>query len=162
MPPLTTKVLQRPDWSRRAIRRHRTGVLGIREHSPPSFPRRHGPCLEARLWRCRPPSRPRPPETQRSRHDDEFPLIACALALAFEHGPNEAEDLAKAADLLAEMGLEFDPAELRAVKRSEACAEFRFEFCRVPPAALSDAQMAAWHGGLRDCLLRAGEALRNS
>jgi hypothetical protein len=97
-----------------------------------------------------------------SRHDDEFPLIACALALAFEHGPNEAEDLAKAADLLAEMGLELDPAELRAVKRSEACAEFRFEFCRVPPAALSDAQMAAWHGGLRDCLSRAGEALRNS
>ena len=97
-----------------------------------------------------------------SRHDDEFPLITCALALAFEHGPNEAEDLAKAADLLAEMGLEFDPAELRAVKRSEACAEFRFEFCRVPPAELSDAQMAAWHGGLRDCLLRAGEALRNS
>ena len=97
-----------------------------------------------------------------SRHDDEFPLIACALALAFEHGPNEAEDLAKAADLLAEMGLEFAPAELRAVKRSEACAEFRFEFCRVPPAALSDAQMAAWHGGLRDCLLRAGEAIGNS
>ena len=41
-----------------------------------------------------------------SRHDDEFPLIACALAVGFERGPNEAEDLGKVADLLADMGLE--------------------------------------------------------
>jgi hypothetical protein len=83
--------------------------------------------------------------------------------LAFEHGPNEPEDLAKAADLLADVGLEFDPAELRAVRRSEACAEFQLEFCRVPPPAeLSDAEMAAWHASLRDCLLRAGEAIGNS
>jgi hypothetical protein len=98
-----------------------------------------------------------------SRHDDEFPLIACALAVGFERGPNEAEDLAKAADLLADMGLEFDPAELRAVRRSEACAEFQSEFCRVPPpAGLSDAEAAVRHAGLRDCLLRAGEAFGNS
>jgi hypothetical protein len=28
---------------------------------PPAFPRRHGPCLAAWPWRCRPPSRSRPP-----------------------------------------------------------------------------------------------------
>jgi hypothetical protein len=94
-----------------------------------------------------------------TRNNDEFPLIACALSVGFEHGPNEAEDLAKAANLLADMGLEFDPAELRAVRRSEACAEFRSEFCRVPPpTGLSDAEAGLRHAGLRDCLLRAGEA----
>ena len=98
-----------------------------------------------------------------SRDDDEFPLIACALAVCFAHGPNEAEDLTKAADLIADMGLEFDPAELRAVRRSEACAEFQSEFCRVPPPAeLSDAETAARLASVRDCLLRAGEALGNS
>lgn len=95
-----------------------------------------------------------------SQDDVEFPLIACALAVGFKHGPNEAEDIAQAGDLLADMGLEFDPAELRAVRRSDACVEFRSAFGRVPrPAELSDAEAAAL---LRDCLLRAGEAIGSS
>src|SRR5580704_9848227 len=37
------------------------------KRSPPSFPRRRGPCPPVLLWRCRPPSQPRPPATQRAR-----------------------------------------------------------------------------------------------
>ena len=98
-----------------------------------------------------------------TRHDDEFPLIACALALAFEHGPNEAEDLAKAADLLSDIGLEFDPVELRAVRRSNGCREFHSEFCRVlRPTELPAEEAVKFYADLRDCLLRAGEWIGNS
>ena|ERR1700728_4286564 len=41
-------------------------VPNVIKCSPPPSPRRRGPCPPVLLWRCRPPSRPRPPATQRA------------------------------------------------------------------------------------------------
>ena len=52
------------DGKHHHARLHQRDKVGpIRECSPPSSPRRRGPCPPALLWRCRPPSRSRPPAT---------------------------------------------------------------------------------------------------
>jgi hypothetical protein len=83
-----------------------------------------------------------------SRHDDEFPLIACALALAFEHGPNEAEDPAKAADLLAEMGLEFAPAECAQSSAVRLVQNFDLNSVAYRPLSC---RMRKWRRGTGAC-----------
>jgi hypothetical protein len=91
--------------------------------------------------------------------DDDFPPIACVLALGHhDPSPDEAEALAEAADQLTEIGLEFEPDQLRAVKRSEVFAEFQKKFRMFEPHGLGDQRYEAkviWRASLRECALRA-------
>jgi hypothetical protein len=51
--------------------------------------------------------------------------VACTLAIRRFPGPDKNETLAQAADLLDEIGLEFEPKQLHVVAASDAFSEFK-------------------------------------
>jgi hypothetical protein len=58
-------------------------------------------------------------------HSRVVQAVACTFAIQFFQGPDKSETLAQAADLLNEIGLEFEPEQLRATAESDAFSEFK-------------------------------------
>jgi hypothetical protein len=98
-----------------------------------------------------------------SSEDDDFAAFANMFALGRAHAsydPSEGETaaLAVAEDLLAEIDLEFDPEQLRAIWRSDAFAEFREQFHQFGPQGFDDRpseEIAVWCVELWECARRA-------
>jgi hypothetical protein len=93
-----------------------------------------------------------------SSGDDDFAAFACMFAFDLADGPNKAKTIADAADLLADIGLEFDPEQSRAIGHSDAFAEFREKLHRFEPGSLEDRpreEIAVWYAELWACARRA-------
>jgi hypothetical protein len=103
-----------------------------------------------------------------STDEDDFPALAYMLALSFTrlgYHPSGAEtaELAVAENLLAEIDLQLDPEQLRAIAQSDAFADFRKIFRRFEHGITDQpaVDIAVWFAELRECARSAVGVLDN-
>lgn len=95
--------------------------------------------------------------------DDDYTTLACVFALDRAHAgyhPNtgEANAIAQAHDLLAEIDIEITPKDLRGIWHSEGFADFRQKFHQFGARRFDDRSVEenlAWLAELWECSRRA-------